>query len=40
MYLKNVALSKPLPAPKTKNVERQDWGLLPGTGVGQNPAQM
>ena len=32
MYLKNAALSKPLPVLRTVSFGRKDWGLLPGSG--------
>lgn len=32
MYLKNVALSKPLPVLRPANFGRKDWDLLPGPG--------
>ena len=32
MYLKNAALSKPLPVLRTASFGRKDWDLLPGSG--------
>lgn len=32
MYLKNAALSKPLPVLRTASFGRKDWDLLPGAG--------